>query len=122
MANIINGITTSQVSAKPSNIRNIILLNDLEPSNGTKTNTNGITNTNGSSSSSGGSTSSTGTTTNTNAANSTTNSSTTPAVTVAPAYEVQAAIEINYYYVLSDTNIGEYNFNNGTYGKTDVFK
>jgi len=123
MANILNGITMSKVSAKPSNIKNIILLNDLEPSNGTKTNTNAATNTNGSSSSSGGSTSSTGTTTNTNAANSiNTNSAATPAVTVAPAYEVQAAIEIDYYYVLSDTNIGEYNFNNGTYGKTDVFK
>jgi len=117
MANIINGLTTSQVSVKTSNIKNIILLNDLEPSTGTTTNTNG------SSSYSGGSTSSTGATTNTNATNSTnTNSATTSAVTVAPAYEVQAAIEINYYYVLSDTNIGEYNFNNGTYGKTDVFK
>lgn len=132
MANTINGLTTSRLSSKSSNIKNIILLNDLLPSNGSTTNTNGTTNssnttnTNGSSSSTGGSTTtpSTGTTTNTNGTNSsTTNSSNTsvPSV-VAPTYEVQAAIEINYYYVLSDTNIGDYNFNNGTYGKTDVFK
>lgn len=135
-----NGASLSKVSVKQSNIKNIILLNDLLPSNGSTNSTKGTTNssntnnttngttnnTNGSSSSSGGSTTtpSTGTTTNADGTNSSTpnsNNTTVPSV-VAPTYEVQAAIEINYYYVLSDTNIGEYNFNTGTYGKTDVFK
>ena len=115
------GITTTAVFAKQGNTKNIILLNDLEPSTGTN-NTNAATNSNGSSTNAGGGEASTpgSAATNTNAAN--TNNTTVPVAPVVPTYEVQAAIEINYYYVLSDTNIGQYNFNNGTYGKTDVFK
>lgn len=100
MVNTTSGITVSQMSSKQGNIKNIILLNDLQPSTGT-TSTNGTTSTSGTSSSTG---------------------TTSLGIPAAPTYEVQAVIAVDYYYVLSETNIGQYNFNTGTYGKTDLFK